>query len=605
MKKNARYIFGTLIFLLLSNPGFSQIKRVWTVDDSEKIKKEDLNNPLATDPSNSVWKNRSINVFGARNEMVAFQIIIQSDYKGAGNVNVVISDFKKGSSLIKGSETGSSDPYDYRGRNCELFTEHYLNITKRSPPAWFFAATAPPPDYYTGWVPDCLIPFSAPSGKGGAPFSIDGNNNQGVWVDIYIPRDASAGVYKGKTIITQENKVVITLPITLRVYDFTLPDSIHLKSMFAIRSFAGRHGVKSGSPEYYDLEGKYFQMAHRHRLDLVRGANNLREMTDHYKKYLTGELYSAYNGYEGPGEKTGNTTFSITGFPEEYGGSLKNMNEENWRKGSDAWENWFLKNAPGVERHRYLFPDEPAWKGPDGAKGTGSMDTIRMQGKWTHENPGPGRNIPSLVTNNIISSLSGYIDFWSVSTEGAMKINPLELAYEKKQGNKFGIYNGYRPGMGAVITDADAVDFRVMPWISWKYDVDQYFYWQTTFWGKINVFANPLTYEERINGDGTFFYPGQDKIYPEEDRNLKGPLSSIRMKNWRRGEQDYEYLWLAKKSGLDKQLNEIVNHCVPVALWEADPKGNVSWSSRGNDFERYRKQLAELISSKSQIRIKK
>jgi len=259
-----------------------------------------------------------------------------------------------------------------------------------------------------------------------------------------------------------------------------------------------------------------------------------------------------------------------------------------------------VQNAPGVERHKYLFPDEPDWKGPEGAKGTGSMDTIRMQAKWSHCNPGIGKNIPTLVTNAVKPGLKGYVDFWSISSEEfTLKITPEDIAAEKVQGHKFGIYNGYRPGMGAVVSDADAVEFRVMPWIVWKYNIDQYFYWSTTFWRSLNVFVNPLTYEDRINGDGTFLYPGQDTLFPEENRNLAGPLSSVRAKNWRRGAQDYEYLWLAKKMGLETELKKIVNNCVPTGLWEAKSQKNISWSSRGYKFEEYRKQLAELLSSNS------
>ncbi len=73
-----------------------------------------------------------------------------------------------------------------------------------------------------------------------------------------------------------------------------------------------------------------------------------------------------------------------------------------------------------------------------------------------------------------------------------MDLTPEEVASEKAKGHKFGIYNGFRPGMGAVVSDADAVEFRVMPWIVWKYNIDQYFYWSTTFWRKLNVFVNPL-----------------------------------------------------------------------------------------------------------------
>ena len=178
-----------------------------------------------------------------------------------------------------------------------------------------------------------------------------------------------------------------------------------------------------------------------------------------------------------------------------------------------------------------------------------------------------------------------------------MNINPEDIVSERAKGHKFGIYNGYRPGIGAVVSDADAVDFRVMPWIVWKYNLDQYFYWETTFWGRINVFVNPFTFENRINGDGTFFYPGQDSMFPDESRNLAGPLSSIRMKNWRRGAQDYEYLWLAKSAGLESKIKTIVDKCIPAGLWEAKAQKDVSWSSHGYKFDQYRRQLAELIST--------
>jgi hypothetical protein len=601
-----RYFYAMCIIIsFMSCNAPSGIRRVWAIDDSEKIKQEDLENPLANNQNNKVWKKETINIFGAKNEIIAFQLIIQADASGVTNVNVEISNLTNGASTISGSASGPDDPYDYRGRNVEMFTEHYLNMIKRSPPEWFFSESAAPPAYYTGWVPDCLIPFSAPSGKGGAPFSIEGNKNQGVWVDLLIPKNAVAGTYTGNAILTISDKIVEAIPIFMKVYDFALPDSTHIKNMFGYNpgALAQRHGLSEGSNEYYNIEAKYQQMAHRHRFDLVTGVANLDDMTRYYKRYYTGEIYTDVSGYAGPGENIGNTTFSIGyggDIPAEYGKSINSMTKSGWWVGSDAWENWFIQNAPGVERHKYLFPDEPDWKGPEGAKGTGSMDTIRMQAKWTHSNPGTGKNIPTLVTNTVKPGLKGYVDFWSISAqEYTISLTPEDIASERAGGHKFGIYNGFRPGMGAVVSDADAIEFRVMPWIVWKYKLDQYFYWSTTFWRDLNVFVNPLTYEDRINGDGTFLYPGQDYVFPEENKNLAGPLSSIRAKNWRRGAQDYEYLWLVKKAGLETELNNIVNECIPTALWEAKSQKDISWSSRGYKFEEYRKQLAELLSSHS------
>jgi hypothetical protein len=574
------------------------VKRVWAIDDGEKIKREDISNPLATDVNNIVWKNNSINIFGGRNEIVAFQLIIQSDKDGAQNVKVSISDLTNGTALIPGSASGPNDPFDYRGRYIEIFREHYFNLVKRSEPLWFYLSSAMPSPDYSGWIPDCLIPL------GRADFSIEKNSNQAVWIDILIPKDALPGNYSGEASVTVSNNLFLKIPIVLRVYNFTLPDSSHLKNMFGFyqSSLATRHGVSNGTTAYYQLEAKYHQLAHRHRFNLALNVRNLSDMTNYHKRYLTGELYTSGYGYSGPGENIGNNTFSIgfTGaFPTEYGGSQANMSQANWWAGSDAWATWFKNNAPNVEIHKYLFPDEPDWKGPAGALGTGSMDTIKMQADWTHNNPGPGRNIKTLVTNRIKPVIKGYVDFWSVSGQEAMK-NTLaaDVEAEKALGHKYGIYNGYRPGMGAVITDGDAIEFRVIPWITWKYNIDQYYYWSVSYWTSINLFTNPMTYHNQANGDGTFLYPGQDVLFPTESLGLAGPLSSIRAKNWRRGAQDFEYLWLAKQGGLEIEAKLIVDNCVPMALWDAKSLSNISWSGRGYKFEQYRKQLAELLASK-------
>ncbi|HLN54592.1 MAG TPA: glycoside hydrolase domain-containing protein [Bacteroidales bacterium] len=599
-----KYLFLQLLLIFSSCAQESGITRIWVVDDGEKIRKDDVTNPLASDPQNLIWDGETISLFGGRNEFVAFQLIIQADTLGASKINVSISDLKNGTSLIPGSATGSIDPFDYRERCAELFTEHYINIPKKSPPAWFFAPEAEPSDYYTGWIPDCLIPFSAPEGKGGAPFSIEPGMNQGVWIDIMIPENATSGIYSGELEVTESEKVIRNIPINLKVYDFTLPDSIHLSNMFGLypQYIAQRHKVERESEEYFNLELKYFQMAHRHRFDLAANVRNLETMSQYYKRYYTGEAYTADAGYAGPGKNTGNITFSIGyggKFPEEYG-KRETMNRKDWQSGSDAWETWFRENAPGVKRHKYLFPDEPDFKGPTGKKGTGSMDTIKLQADWTHTNPGAGRKIPTLVTNKVIPKLVGYVDFWSISAEEYDKfLTPGIIASEKEKGHTFGIYNGFRPAMGAVITDAPATDFRVMPWIVWKYGLDQYFYWSVNFWTDLNIFRNPATFDNRINGDGTFLYPGEDAQFPEESRRLAGPLSSIRAKNWRRGEQDYEYLWLARKLGLQSEADEIVKACIPAALWDAKDRKGVSWPEQGYKFEEYRRKLAEMISGKS------
>jgi len=546
-----------------------------------------------------------VRIFGARNEVVAFQLILQANSEGAKGLRVEISDLENGGERIPGSAAGSSDPFDYLGKSVELFTEHYLNITKRSTGGSAWDADAKPSDYYLGPVPDALIPMAAPAGLGGAPFEISPDRNQGVWADLWIPRDVAAGVYSGSILVRAGEGASYDIPLLLQVYGFTLPDETHFRNMFAIEAsdIAGRHGVQAESPAYYEIEARYHQMAHRHRLDLVRPVPNLSRMNTYHRRYLAGDLYTAAYGYAGPGEGVGNGTFSIGLYgavPDEYGGDIHNWSEQSWWSGSDAWAEWFKAKAPQVAVHKYLFPDEP---GNDWA-----LARIEEQGQWSHSNPGPGATIPTLATYWVDEALLGFVDHWSISAHlltkpNAVGLDPALLGEERGRGRTWSFYNGYRPASGSTLMDAGAVEFRVLPWIGWKYEPEQYFYWMTTYWtdwtddGRHpNVFSDPMTSRFLRNGSGTFFYPGQDMLYGEENRSLPGPLSSIRMKNWRRGMQDYEYLWLATQLGLQTDVEAAVDAVVPTALWEADLAKDATWPSHGYGFERYRRQLAEQIA---------
>lgn len=583
----------------------SGIERIWAVDDGEKVSRDDLQHPLAESPMNATWDGTKITLFGARNEIVAFQLIIQAGGSGAEQVDISISALSQGAYRIPGSDEGSADPFDYRGKNIELFTEHYVLVKERSQGDASWTKAGEPSEEYLGWVPDALIPFAAPSGMGGAPFDIPPQRNQGVWVDIYIPRDAPQGILAGEVQVRSGGRLALRIPIELLVYPFTLPDETHFHNMFAIEpgEIARRHGVVHDTDEYYEIETRYHQMAHRHRFDIVQAVRNLSQIRRYHNRYLTGALYQREFGYEGPGEMVGNRTFSIGlygALPAEYGGSVQNWNKESWWAGSDAWATWFAEKAPEVSIHKYLAPDEP--------RSASELRTIEAQASWSHSNPGIGGTIPTFVTHWIDEGYKGSVDIWSISGSHALPgTYPGTVASsvqsELQAGRRLGVYNGYRPAMGSPLIDSDAVDFRVIPWIGWKYDLDHYFYWMTTYWTDYaigyrawNLFTDAMTMHGNGNGAGTFFYPGQDCVYVEEDRGLPGPISSIRMKNWRRGMQDYEYLWLASTMGLEKEVAQIADQAVPAALWDVNLKSQVTWPLRGHQFEGFRRQIADLIA---------
>src|SRR5512139_499083 len=62
------------------------IAAIWAVNDGERIGRDDLASQYKK--SNSAWDSRRVRLFAARNEIVAFQLIIETDRKGVEKLSV-------------------------------------------------------------------------------------------------------------------------------------------------------------------------------------------------------------------------------------------------------------------------------------------------------------------------------------------------------------------------------------------------------------------------------------------------------------------------------------------------------------------------------------
>jgi hypothetical protein len=159
------------------------------------------------------------------------------------------------------------------------------------------------------------------------------------------------------------------------------------------------------------------------------------------------------------------------------------------------------------------------------------------------------------------------------------------------------------------VTDEFGVALRIKPWIAYKCDIRRWFTWESTHWypnsnevpndEPKNVFVDPVTFYagydgSRGNGDGTMFYPGEDYDFPDQNREYPGPMSSIRMKMYRRGIQDYEYMWLADRAGQGQQVQAILGDLLPHVMWDSVTVPD--WSNSNAVYESARRQFAELAT---------
>jgi Domain of unknown function (DUF4091) len=567
---------------------------IWAVGDGEKIERDEKASPLRS--GNAVWDGRQVSLFGARNEIVAFQVIVEADGGGIEVLSAALPELRSsdGARLVYAPPV--ADPSLLVGRPIQLFSVHYLEVTKETKAEWAWkpGSQAAPRDPL-GWKPVVLVPENARAGKGGFPLRVAGGQSQAIWIEVYVRRDLAPGTYRGEIAVTAGGKTT-SLPVALEVLGFTLPDENSLRAMVY---------YEPSQPELYhgrNLDAVYHRFAHRQRIELVHGYEKA-EVEANAGRF-DGRDFTAANGYEGPGEGTGNTIVpaSFYGPPAVY-----EERASAW-KASDAWMSFLNRALPKALTFLYL-PDEPY---------PPQYPHVRKLAENLHSNPGLGGKLPAFVTKAIVPELQGSIDIWCVPPQ-AYDIAKAEA--ERKAGRRVWFYNGGRPQGPSLLIDAPATEARVVSWAAFKHDVDLYFFWHGVHWEhnrqkqgerRQNIWAEPITFDNRgqprkpvddqgyLNGDGVLLYPGQEKIHPEEDRGLDGPCSTVQLANLRRGLQDHQYLTLARRAGLDGLVSEALSSVVPRVF--SDAGETVGFAENGEAFEWARRKLALALAAKASSR---
>ena len=242
---------------------------------------------------------------------------------------------------------------------------------------------------------------------------------------------------------------------------------------------------------------------------------------------------------------------------------------------SDAWMTFLREKLPHALTFLYM-PDEP--RAPE-------YPHILKLAENVHSNPGPGRALPIFVTSAYVDAIAPWDRHLVFGSE--------RLPARSRRGRA-----GARPRSSGSTTAAapKAVRLRSMrrpptrarpsgPPSNTTSRV--YFYWHAVHWRHNsqkqgdrdqNVWAESITFDNRgqpnkpiddqgyIHGDGVLIYPGEDKLHPDEDRGVPGPIASIQLANFRRGLQDHQYLTLARNLGLHSVVSEVLEYHRPARV---------------------------------------
>ncbi len=184
------------------------------------------------------------------------------------------------------------------------------------------------------WHADACVPLAEPFAQvvnvPAEDNGIDGQTNQAVWVDLYVPKGAKAGPYTGKLTVTGQGLVsAVEMTLALKVLPLSLPDTptwiIELNSYGGLPDLAGVGGrdpvkARQASWEFYRLAKAHREMIsvipykQSGRVDLpvpkvdVEGNNakisDWAAFEEYYAPLLDGSAFAADKGYVGPGAGT-------------------------------------------------------------------------------------------------------------------------------------------------------------------------------------------------------------------------------------------------------------------------------------------------------------
>jgi hypothetical protein len=621
------------------------LSAAWVNNGEDKVAQEEtrVSTNGAASAANSVWNGGQVSLFGAKNEVVEFNLVLEAASKAASNVSVKFNQLTGPGGAVIGSVAPATKDgvFNWTQRNIENFYVRYLQINglsllsyenyderhipKRLERPWTGAGNGTGlwtdrPDHNKHY-PDIAVPLElVPT------FSIAQGQNQSIWNDIYIPSSSPAGTYTGTVTVSEGSNVSYQIPVSLTVRGFTLPDVPSSKTMIYLGMdsnlrYSGQAWPNAGTTQgnqMIQVRNRHFQIAHRHKLSLIDSDSGVTATggdapSSEWIGRLNGSLFTAANGYAGPGTGVGNDIYSIG----TYGSwSWQSGTESDMWTHTNNWEQWFETNAPSIERFLYLIDE------------SSNYPQTQQWAQWMAANPGVGKNLMSMATIDLPTAESStpalnIAASWFTVGDTTTWTNAVnaELGNTSK---RYFQYNGKRPAQGSFATDDDGVALRELSWAQYKKGIQRWMFWESSYYndyqggrGQTDVFSTAATFSGTVstdsvlgetgwnhsNGDGLLFYPGTDTVYPSESYGVNGPFASLRMKHWRRGVQDVDYLTLASAIN-PSAVQALVAQMVPKAEWDygisdpSDPtwvRTDISWSINPDDWEAARKELAHII----------
>lgn len=534
---------------------------------------------LADKSYGALYKNAPVLVFhAAKNEYESAQIIITA----AENIR----DYR-----VELSHIQSENRMYYIWKDCfTVYHQKYIEVKRNS-------KGAEEKGFGKGLYPDALLPYEKAVEY--RENKVERGKNQAVFISLHVPKDQPAGRYAGEFRIVADGETY-SVPVSVEVWDFTVPDEVHCKSDFVI----GTSGLKLGENDYFpQMYRKYVEKLIQFRLAPHRVMQLLNLPYNKGEDFVREVRYFTQEG------KPQLSTIMLPVYPHPVTG----IDEANYKKFVLALARACLEDGKDYFKKAAVycgFIDEPQYNDTwnEVNRVCKRYETLKNETADEFEREGQ----PTGFRRQIAKSMRAVGNFVTIHfderiTEVKNWCPRLAHMATKEQREKYRIAanNGenwwYQCGVAADTPnygiDHNLLDARLMMWMTYDYGLKGTLYWETVQYYKwqfcqeshtnhevmIDCYAEPVRCAQD-NGDGFLFYPG--KPY-----GIFGPVESIRLHAIRDGFEEFEYLYLyeelCKKSGADfrKEMQPLFDALYDGVCVKAD----------ADTFDKVRAKLAEKI----------
>jgi hypothetical protein len=413
----------------------------------------------------------------------------------------------------------------------------------------------------TGLYPDPLILGAAETRPG---------RNLQFWVEVSVPRNAVAGVYKGEVTLVCRKEgwmpegtgLPLRIPVELTVRGFALPEPSPLRNTAYFSK--GQLSKAQLAPGW--LDGLYRDFAaHRQapepllpspRLRVVPGPGLEVDLSEWEKAAESaleqGRVPQVFLPVSGGRDGSMQGLYFLWHYPAVCAqrwpafplpgqpGAFICKEDGTLSEGFRALFGAYLKAANALVERRHwegrvlvATMDEPYTShvaGADRARDVPERNyrVIRAFAEFVRENAPALR---TFCTSNPVPELAGAVDVWC-----ARQLDDLEAlrASAQAHGGVLWLCDNYR-----TFIDYPMVSARTLGWLCWRSGAQGWLTFET-LGGLGSAWSEPVFVYPQFRG-GTVWGLGQ-LFYPEPQGS--GLVRSVRWEMLRKGAEDYEYLWL-------------------------------------------------------------